>query len=737
MSSSEDCHSLRHRKNPERTCRVIAEVRPELKRPASKRTGSTTDNSKEAPAPPDPGPASADGPLPKKKTRGKVKKFVLQQTGAEPAVPSHSATHTAVNGRLSPSSNGVGPAVPQQTTACLQKMTRPQRGRRRKGEPPPEQGDGSNVGANGPSLERLDSGPAARSAETEETPRRKARVRRGRSTERTAELRSPTETSAAVHSHATLCSSPQQDASPLPSDLSPGPSTPKPRRGRPGPMLSSTPLGTACLSRKPPDTGETTSPQSHTANGHRKEPKPSPVKRSPSDVPARKTTRSRKPRAPDKSITQQKEKRKKKEQEVCDGPPVKRQRKKGGTKAKPQDQPAHRVRPRFELHDSELQEPELQEPELQETEQNLSSDLSIELSLMEEPEMINHSLSLQEDEEEDEEELPSFLEQTNNQPSSIREGLCVWCKLRKYPFWPAIVKSVNHKNKKASIVFIDGCLFNKKTIRKGLTVSLRTLKPFDCKEYDQFVDIAKEKYGASFTWCLELISDYRIRIGCGSFAGSFIEYLADDISCPVRMRYPEGSSELAFPSQQLLSEEQDGEGERAEEPDEEQSRQPDEGHSKKLLPDRALAARNRANERLVDFIVKKRGAENRLKAVISGQEPSKWLQALQSCSRSVGGLYLEDDRQVDKVYSYLNKLCEAAVKTSTGVENTDRIRFILDVLLPEAIIYAIAGVDRLSLDKAEEKYRRGPQHSNREREEFDMMIEQQMRVKAIAAKPSP
>ncbi|KAL7879351.1 hypothetical protein SRHO_G00016050 [Serrasalmus rhombeus] len=725
MSSSEDTRSLRLRKNPERTCQAGTKVPAELERSASKRTGSITDNSKEAPAPPDSRPAGADGPIPKKKTRGKVK-----QTGAEPAVPSHSASQTAVNGRLSPSSNGVGPAVPKPTTACLEKMTKPQRGRRKKGEPPPEKGDGSNVSANGASLERLDSGPTARSAETEETPKRKARVRRGRCTKRTAELRSPTQTSTAVHSHATLCSSPQQNVPPLPTDLSPGPKTPKPSRRRPGPRLSSTPLSNTCLSRKPPDTAKT---RSNTANGHRKELELSPVRRSPSDVPARKTMRSRKPRAPDRRATQQKEKRKKKEQDTCDGPPVKRQRKKGGAKAEPQDQPTHRVRPRFELHDSELQEPELKE-----TEQNLSSDLSIELSLMEEPEMINHSLSLQEDEEEeDEEELPSFLEQTNNQPSSIREGQCVWYKLRKYPFWPAIVKSVNHKNKKASIVFIDNFLFDKKRLKKGFNVSLRTLKPFDCKECDQLVDIAKEGYGASFTWCLELISDYRIRIGCGSFAGSFFEYFADDISCPVRMRYPEGSSELAFPSQQLLSEEQDDEEEQAEEPDEEQNRQPDEGHSKKLLPDRALAARNRANEKLVEFIVKKRGAENRLKAVISGQEPSKWLQALQSYSRSVGGLYLEDDRQVDKVYSYLDKLCEAAVKTSTRVENTDRIRFILDVLLPEAIIYAIAGVDRLSLDKAEEKYRRGPQHSNREREEFDMMIEQQMRVKAFAARPSP
>lgn len=81
----------------------------------------------------------------------------------------------------------------------------------------------------------------------------------------------------------------------------------------------------------------------------------------------------------------------------------------------------------------------------------------------------------------------------------------------------------------------------------------------------------------------------------------------------MRRRFPQGSSELTFPSQQLLSEERDSEEERAAEPEEKQSKQSTEVLSKKVLPDRTLAARNRANERLVNFIVKKRGVENRLK----------------------------------------------------------------------------------------------------------------------------
>lgn len=43
----------------------------------------------------------------------------------------------------------------------------------------------------------------------------------------------------------------------------------------------------------------------------------------------------------------------------------------------------------------------------------MSSDLSIELSLQEELQPLYHSLSLQEEDQDNEEELPSFLQQDN------------------------------------------------------------------------------------------------------------------------------------------------------------------------------------------------------------------------------------------------------------------------------------------------------------------------------------
>lgn len=78
------------------------------------------------------------------------------------------------------------------------------------------------------------------------------------------------------------------------------------------------------------------------------------------------------------------------------------------------------IRTRFQLHEPELQDPgtiRLHSTPVQAhvcvPEENLSSDLSIELSVHEENLSLHHSLSLEDEEDEDEEELPSFLKQSS------------------------------------------------------------------------------------------------------------------------------------------------------------------------------------------------------------------------------------------------------------------------------------------------------------------------------------
>ncbi|XP_051790949.1 PWWP domain-containing DNA repair factor 3B-like [Erpetoichthys calabaricus] len=352
-----------------------------------------------------------------------------------------------------------------------------------------------------------------------------------------------------------------------------------------------------------------------------------------------------------------------------------------------------------------------------------SSDLSLGLSLTES--LIDTSVvedeEEDEEEEEEEEELPSiFLESKKSCP--IAEGACVWCKFRKYPFWPALVKSVNHKNKKASIVFVEQLLTDKP--RKGLCVSLRTLKPFDCDEKEMFINTARETYDRAIDFCVALIDDYIIRIGGRAFSGSFTDYCTSEISHPVRKEFHQGHDTLTFPSCLIQAECDDTTESQPGDSCCEQLTQ------KKLLPDRSKAARNKANQKLVQFIVKTRGVEKHLQAIIAGKKHSKWLTEYLKPSRFLKWVdtYLEDESQLWEVLNYLKSFVAGVQGRSQLLADNNELIF--NVLLPEAVIFAISAVDRISIEKAEEKYNKGPDISAREREEFDQQIEREIRMKA-------
>ncbi|KAF6096475.1 PWWP domain containing 3A, DNA repair factor [Phyllostomus discolor] len=313
------------------------------------------------------------------------------------------------------------------------------------------------------------------------------------------------------------------------------------------------------------------------------------------------------------------------------------------------------------------------------------------------------------EEEEEDEELPRIL--LYHEPRSFEVGMLVWLKYQKYPFWPAVVKSIRRRDKKASVLFIEGHMDPK---GRGITVPLRRLKHFDCKEKQALLNKAKEDFDQAIGWCVSLITDYRVRLGCGSFSGSFLEYYAADISYPVRKSIQQDVLGTRFP--QLCQE--DPEMPVAGSPW--GRRQP----CRKVLPDRSRAARDRANQKLVEYIVKARGAESHLQAILRNTKPSRWLNTFLNSGQYMTCVetYLEDEEQLDLVVKYLQGVYQETGSRMLTQINGDRIRFILDVLLPEAIICAISAVDAVDYKTAEEKYIKGPLLSYREKEMFDNQL---------------
>nr|XP_023418461.1 PWWP domain-containing protein MUM1 isoform X2 [Cavia porcellus] len=312
-------------------------------------------------------------------------------------------------------------------------------------------------------------------------------------------------------------------------------------------------------------------------------------------------------------------------------------------------------------------------------------------------------------EEEEEEEPPRIL--LYHEPRSFEVGMLVWLKYQKYPFWPAVVKSVKRREKKASVLFIERDMNPK---GRGITVSLRRLKHFDCKEKQALLDKAREDFDQAIGCCVSLITDYRVRLGCGSFAGSFLEYFAADISYPVRKSIQQDAKGTRFPQ---LS---------RGDPEEPEGNSPLgwQRPCKKVLPDRSRAARDRANQKLVEYIVKTRGAESHLHAILKNGKPSRWLKMFLSSGQYVTCMetYLEDEEQLERVVKYLQGVYQDMDGDKLARARGDRIRFILDVLLPEAIICAISAVDAVDYKTAEEKYIKGPSLGYREKQIFDNQV---------------
>lgn len=106
---------------------------------------------------------------------------------------------------------------------------------------------------------------------------------------------------------------------------------------------------------------------------------------------------------------------------------------------------------------------------------------------------------------------------------------------------------------------------------------------------------------------------------------------------------------------------------------------------KKLLPDRSRAARDRANQKIVEFIVKSKGAEEHLLAILKSRKQSRWLKEFLNSGQYVTCVetYLEDEKQLDLVVNYLREVYHGIDAKNLPQLGGDGVKLISDVLLPE------------------------------------------------------
>ncbi|XP_004417446.1 PREDICTED: PWWP domain-containing protein MUM1L1-like [Odobenus rosmarus divergens] len=297
------------------------------------------------------------------------------------------------------------------------------------------------------------------------------------------------------------------------------------------------------------------------------------------------------------------------------------------------------------------------------------------------------------------------------EPCPIEGGTMVWFKFQNHPFWPAVVKSVSQTEQTARVLLIEANMHGEMS---GIRVPLRRLKHLDCKEKEKLMKRAGKVYEQSVNWCFSLISHYREGLRRGSFGGSFLDYYAADISYPIRKAIQDADVEIDFPKVNYADLEDS----------EEEASLGGKRPCKKILPDRMKAARDRANQKLVDFIVKRKGADHHLLDIVKGRKQSRWLTSFLNSSRYVICIetYLEDEDQLDVVVRHLQEIYKQIDKKTLALTRDDKVSFVLEVLLPEAIICSIAALDGLGYKEAEQKYLQGPPVHYREKELFDKNI---------------
>ncbi|XP_073919697.1 PWWP domain-containing DNA repair factor 4-like [Castor canadensis] len=313
------------------------------------------------------------------------------------------------------------------------------------------------------------------------------------------------------------------------------------------------------------------------------------------------------------------------------------------------------------------------------------------------------------------------------EPGAVDRGAMVWFQFQDHPFWPAVVKSVNKATQTARVLLIQASL---RGDCRGIRVPLRRLKPLHCDERFKLLRRASRAHLQGLNWCFSLIAHYREGVARGSFSGPFLHYYATDASYPIRKAIQEGDlREGDFPKVNY-AELDDSE----EEEEEEKTFLGRKGPCKKLLPDRMRAACDRHNQKLVDFIVRRKGADPHLLDIVKGWKPSRWLASFLETSKCMLCIetYLEDEDQLFTVVKHLQKIYEHTDETILAMMKGDKVRFVVEVLLPEAIIWSIAELDGVDYKEAEEKYLQGPPVHRREKELFDKNILKERRRRRSA-----
>ncbi|CAH1796025.1 unnamed protein product [Owenia fusiformis] len=308
----------------------------------------------------------------------------------------------------------------------------------------------------------------------------------------------------------------------------------------------------------------------------------------------------------------------------------------------------------------------------------------------------------------------------------IAKGDLVWVKVKKVPFWPAVVKNVYKKGKRISLAFIG----YEKPERYRVNYNKQKVIPyFDVKEeqFNEFKEEAlKSHWGSDFENCLNLVEDFVRRRGLGEETRSTLEFFYTDM---------EESDPSSDEGRELTPERQPSESRLAESGDSEEEGETEEkaAESTPTLSQKALISqsiRTKSGQKLVDFIKTDTRVKDRLMNIKQGKIESQLHQEfsapeVKKRSKILAGIGPLQEHQVEDVVMFLMEMYPKPPNKSMVCDmNTDIMSYIQSVWYPEAVVFALTKMRGLSYSKAWERFYQGDKQTKEELEvESQILVE--------------
>ncbi|KAK7116216.1 PWWP domain-containing DNA repair factor 3B-like [Littorina saxatilis] len=325
------------------------------------------------------------------------------------------------------------------------------------------------------------------------------------------------------------------------------------------------------------------------------------------------------------------------------------------------------------------------------------------------------------DSDSDQDDLPDALFSSEASSAMPVKGDPIWVKHRNHTFWPSLVLHSNPRTRKIQIIFLDDASGNGQRLRSKVYLKYNKKKvlPYNHEDRSKFEAAGKSlespELRKGFQGALAEMVDYMTKRALGNTASCKVfldEPPSSEDEEETQESAPDAPSADPPPVTPVPSKTPTNPSKRKKSRDEETEEESSNGDvsekkKKVMTPAERRAMRKEKNQPLVDFICSREMKEHLIK-IYRGETVSErhslfkqgHTQQRKIQTNSSGPI--DDEDQLETVVDFIGD-CYLEM-SQQKLPNMD---YLLWVMLPEAIIYALSKLKRCGRKKAAELFEKG------------------------------